>query len=423
MIAANPSPAVERIALLSKSDETGGGASRIACRLRELITGHSVRFEIDHWVGLRDPQPPLLGLHGKRLSWKAYRIARKLSYWVGLPDFLSLERRHFCLARRHAYRLFHVHDISDAISPYTLKSLAKQAPVVWTFHDCSPFTGGCIQPMDCTAFKDTHCGNCPQLGSWPLSTKIDHTSYMQTYKVRLINGVVDAVICPSEWVAQQARAAGIDASLLSVIPNAVDTRTFSPGDKKELREELGLPKYEPILLVATMDFRNPYKGWMFAHEALTRVSRPLHVMLIGANHRGIELPDQHKYFTMDRTFDRRHLAKYYAACDLLLYPSMADNCPLMLLESMACGTPAAAFGSGGIPEIITHEADGWLAARGDADALVQGIGIAMEDEAVRLAWSRKAREKVLKKFNEESFLDAHLSLYEALLNKPRSRAA
>ena len=184
MNAANQSPTVERIAFLSKSDETGGGASRVACQLRELMTRHVGRFEIDHWVGLRNPRPPLLGLHGKGLSWIAYRIARKLSHWVGLPDFLTLERWRFSLARRHAYRLFHVHDISDAISPYTLKALAKQAPVVWTFHDCSPFTGGCIQPMDCVAYKDTRCGNCPQLGSWPLLTKIDHTPYMQAYKDR-----------------------------------------------------------------------------------------------------------------------------------------------------------------------------------------------------------------------------------------------
>ena len=422
MDVANQKPAVMRIAFLSKSDETGGGASRVACQLRQLITRHVARFRIDHWVGLRDPQPPLLGLHGKRLSWKAYRIARKLCYWVGLPDFLTLERLRFAMARRHTYRLFHVHDISDAISPYTLKSLAKRGPVIWTFHDCSPFTGGCIQPMDCVAYKATRCGKCPQLGSWPLLTKIDRTSYMQSYKVALINGSVDAAICPSEWVAEQARAAGVDASLLSVIPNAVDTQMFSPGDKSQLREELELPKNEPILLVATMDFQNPYKGWKFAQQALTRISRPLQVVLIGANRQGLKLPGQHKYFIMDRTFDRRRLAKYYAACDLLLYPSMADTFGLVLVEAMACGTPAAAFDSGGIPEIITHESDGWLAARGDTDALVRGIAVAMGDEGIRRSWSRNAREKVLKKFNEESFLKAHLSLYETMLNKPRRHA-
>ena len=418
----NRSPAAVRIAFLSKSDETGGGASRIACQLRQLIPRHDECFGIDHWVGLRNPRPPLLGLHGKGFRWKAYRIARKLSRWVGLPDFLTLDRLRFSLARQHAYRLFHVHDISDAISPYTLKSLAKRAPVIWTFHDCSPFTGGCIQPMDCMAYKATRCDKCPQLRSWPLLTKIDRTTYMQAYKVALINGLVDAVICPSEWVAEQARAAGVDAPLLSIIPNAVDTRTFSPEDKMQLREELGLPKEAPILLIATMDFSDPYKGWKFARQALMRISRPLQVVLIGANRQGLELPSQHKYFIMDRTFERRRLAKYYAACDLLLYPSMADNCPLMLLESMACGTPAAAFDSGGIPEIITHELDGWLGARGDTDALVRGVDVAMGNEVIRLGWSRAAREKVLKKFNEESFLKAHLSLYETMLNKPRRHA-
>ena len=410
-----------RIAFLSKSDETGGGASRVACQLRDLIAKHDEGFGIDHWVGLRDPQPPLLGLHGKRLDWKAYRIARKLSYWVGLPDFLTMERLNFS-PRKHAYHLFHVHDISDAISPYTLKSLAKHAPVVWTLHDCSPFTGGCIYPLDCTAYHATHCGHCPQLGRWPLMTGIDRTSYMQSYKVAMINEALDAVICPSQWIAEQARRAGVDGALLAVIPNAVDSMTFSPHDRMQSRQELGLPRDAKILLLASMDFRNPYKGWEFALQALSQLQQPLYVMLIGANQRAMAFPAQHKYLTMERTFDRRRLAKYYAACDLLLFPSMADNCPLVLLESMACGTPAAAFDSGGIREIIDHESDGWLAVQGDTAALVRGIQIAMENETVRCGWSRNAREKMLKKFNEETFLKSHLSLYEALLNNPRRRA-
>lgn len=411
-----------RIAFLSKSDETGGGASRVACQLRDLMAKHDGRFGVDHWVGLRNPPPPLLGLHGRRLGWKAYRIARKLSYWVGLPDFLTLERWNFS-PRKHAYDLFHVHDISEAISPYTLKSLAKQAPVVWTLHDCSPFTGGCIYPLDCTAYLATRCGDCPQLGRWPLMTGIDRTSYMQSYKVTMINETLDALICPSQWIADQAQSAGVDGALLSVIPNAVDSETFKPYDKIRSRQELGLRKDGPILLLASMDFRNPYKGWEFALQVLSRLKRPLQVMLIGTNQGDMTYPAQHKYLTVERTFDRQRLAKYYAACDLLLFPSMADNCPLTLLESMACGTPAAAFDSGGIGEIIDHASDGWLAARGDADALVRGVDAAMEDEGVRLAWSRNAREKMLKKFNEETFLKAHLSLYDALLDKPRRRTA
>ena len=410
-----------RIAFLSKSDETGGGASRVACQLRDLIAEDSGRFEVDHWVGLRDPRPPLLGLHGRQLGWKAYRVARKFSYWVGLPDFLTLERLNFS-SRKHAYNLFHVHDISEAISPYTLKSIAKHAPVIWTLHDCSPFTGGCIYPLDCTAYQATGCGDCPQLGRWPLMTSIDRTSYMQSYKVGMINEALDAVICPSQWIADQAQGAGVDGSLLSVIPNAVDSDTFKPHDKMQSRRELGLPQDAKILLLASMDFRNPYKGWEFVFQALSQLKQPLHVMLIGANQSAMTYPAQHKYLTLERTFDRLRLAKYYAACDLLLFPSMADNCPLVLLESMACGTPAVAFDSGGIREIIGHESDGWLAARGDAGALVRGVDVAMGHEDIRLAWSRNAREKVLEKFNEETFLKAHLSLYETLLDKPRRRA-
>jgi glycosyltransferase involved in cell wall biosynthesis len=413
----SPAPAVARIAFLSKSDATGGGASRVACQLRELMARNRSRFEVDHWVALRDPQAPLAGLYGKYIGWALHRIMRKLSRLLGLPDFLSTAPLTLPRLRRRGYGLVHVHDISDAVSPYALQTLAQRAPMVWTFHDCSPFTGGCIYPLDCTAYQSTGCGDCPQLGRWPLVTRIDRTSYMQAYKVALINEKLDAVICPSEWIARQARAAGVDGSRISVIPNAVDSGTFRPDDKLKLREELGLPRDAPILLLAAMDFKSPYKGWAYARETLTRLKRPLHVLLVGANLRVIDHPGQHTYLTMERTFDRRRLAKYYACSDLLLFPSMADNCPLVLLESMACGTPAVAFDSGGIGEIIDHQSDGWLARRGNAEELVNGIDAAMDDEQLRFAWSCKAREKVLKRYDETSFLEAHLSLYESLLSR------
>lgn len=409
------------IGFVSKSDESGGGASRVASQLRNLLEKHDSRFAVDHWVGIHHDGFPTRSITGGALLSMGYRLSRKISRAIGLPDFISTERLTFLLGTYPQYNLYHVHDISDAISPYTLKFMADRAPVVWTFHDCSPFTGGCIYPMDCVAYEATHCGNCPQLGNWPLITRIDRTSYMQAYKVSLINNSINTVICPSDWIATKARSAGISADLLNVIPNGVDTRTFKPQDKRLLRTSLELPLDADIVLLATMDFRNPYKGVTFARDALAAFQRPLYVLLVGANPESVDFPPHHKYISMPKTLDRELLAKYYACCDILLFPSMADNCPLVLLESMACGTPAVAFDSGGIKEIIRDQADGWLAKQGDLKSLIRGLHTALDNKSARLAWSQNARAKILEKYNEERFLQAHLSLYENLLSSVYSR--
>jgi glycosyltransferase involved in cell wall biosynthesis len=48
------------------------------------------------------------------------------------------------------------------------------------------------------------------------------------------------------------------------------------------------------------------------------------------------------------------MAEYYAASDLLIFPSIADNCPLVVLEAMACGTPVIAFNTEGAPESVNR---------------------------------------------------------------------
>ena len=63
----------------------------------------------------------------------------------------------------------------------------------------------------------------------------------------------------------------------------------------------------------------------------------------------------------------------YSASDLFLITSVAENYPNMVIESMACGTPAVGFRTGGIVEQIEDRVTGSLAQIGDVDALVAGI--------------------------------------------------
>lgn len=405
---------LRKLALLSKSDTRGGGASRVAAQLYGLLANEG-HYEVDHWIGRAGARPPQKGLRGGAVGDLAYRGSRLFSRWIGLPDFLSTELASHLIHRRHGYDIYHAHDISDAISPYTLRALASRAALVWTFHDCSPFTGGCIYPLDCGAFVGGSCGNCPQLGRWPLRTRIDRTGYMQRYKISLINDSVAAAVCPSAWVGRQAAKAGVREDLIRIIPNAVDTVTFSPGDKAALRAELGLPQHEQIVLLLTMDFENPYKGTALARETLARLDGPVHVLLVGHHSSGADLPDKHYYHRRDRTFDSARLAKYYAASDILLFPSVAENCSLALLESMAAGTPAVAFDTGGNPELIRHQCNGWLAVPEDACALAHLVKTVLSSPAQRLSAAGQARSDVLRNHSQDMFVARHTALYDSIL--------
>lgn len=397
------------VTLASKSDERGGGASRVCGQLLRLL-GSVPHVKVEAWDASGVTAPPRRDLRGRGMENVLYRGGRLVSRKLGIPDFLmpdalSMHRR------RHLRGIVHVHDISDALSPLSLRYWSRRAPLIWSLHDCSPFTGGCVYPLDCDHFRQGHCGNCPQLARWPLETSIDRTHFMQRYKLRLIDECVHSVVCPSKWIANEAISAGVREEKIRYIPNAVETEIFHPREKAGARHLLDLPQDARIVLLTSMDFDNPYKGMSLAMDALGRQSEPLYLLLIGANSHRPEMPPNVTPIFVEQLFDRELQAQYYSCADTLLFPSLEDNCPLTLLEAMACGLPPVAFDSGGIKELVDHCVEGWLARRGDVDGLAQGLRTALSNPELLRNWSDNARSRILRFHTEKMFLDRHLELY------------
>src|SRR5205814_1168416 len=67
----------------------------------------------------------------------------------------------------------------------------------------------------------------------------------------------------------------------------------------------------------------------------------------------------------------------YNAADAIVHPALADNLPNVLVESVACGTPAVAFDVGGIGDIVKPGLTGWLASAISSSGLVDAVGEAL----------------------------------------------
>lgn len=409
------------ISIISKSGPQGGGASTVANQLANLIKAKgSVRvWKVDHWTGKDTDSSERLLLYPHGMRDILFRGSRFISRSLGYSDFLSLSITPL-RSKSKKYDLFHIHDISGTISPFALKSLRLIAPVIWTFHDCSPFTGGCIYPLDCATYQN-QCGSCPQLSRWPLLAHFDNTKKMRKWRHEIVNNHTNAIICPSHWIAEQAKIAGIKPELIRVIHNAVDTSIFQPFEKIYARKQLGIPKDVFLIFLGSSTFSNPYKGTDLALKAISALPQPVHVLLTGKNTPSSQLPLGPVYHSLEYTSDRAALAMRYAACDVTIFPSLAENFPLMLLESMACGTPAVAFSTGGIPEAIDHDMNGWLVPIGNIQGLVKGLCHAMNDKQRLLRWSSGARQKVLDCFSEKRFIDAHIALYEEIISSSHQK--
>lgn len=408
-----------RIAVISKADYHGGGASRVACELTELLNaaGHSA----DHWLSWAggDWKPQMKSLYGKLQL--PIRAANLLLRRLGLAELIPFELATLLYhGRIKQYDIVHFHDLSSAISPFTLRWLAQYTPTVWTLHDCSAFTGGCLYPMQCNHFH-TRCGNCPQIGTWPLDSWFDFTGFQQDQKRKLAASGAVKYITPSNWMAQTAFGSNLLPVVPEVLPNGINTRVFKPMDKRGLRHELGIPIDRFVVLLSAGALQDERKGTHFALEVLLSVrdlppEKQPFVLLVGHNSPEIRsrlanLDIMESGYLSDATI----LARHYAAADLFVFTSLADNQPLVVLETMATGTPMIGFQTGGIPEMVIQNETGFLSAPGNVSALADCLRQLIHSPDILAKWSRLCIERARNEYSHDRFLTNHLTLYRNLL--------
>ena len=108
-------------------------------------------------------------------------------------------------------------------------------------------------------------------------------------------------------------------------------------------------------------------------------------------------------------------AEMYAAADLFLCPSRADNLPNTVLEAMAAGTPVIGSDVGGIPDMVRPGETGWLHENDNADSLAQKIREALSQRDRWRTLQRRAREVAVAEFDIEVSARKYRRLYEELI--------
>ncbi len=113
--------------------------------------------------------------------------------------------------------------------------------------------------------------------------------------------------------------------------------------------------------------------------------------------------------------DERTLATFYAAADLSVAPSLEDNLPNTVMEALACGTPCVAFDIGGIPDMIEHQVNGYLARPFEVDDLAHGMVWCLQDHDRRFQLAYQARAKVEREFSLSHQVGRYLALFREIL--------
>lgn len=260
------------------------------------------------------------------------------------------------------------------------KLLLLGKPVVWTLHDQWAFTGGCHYSAGCDKYK-TDCLGCPQLkdDSHHLPNKV------LTHKRSLIDKSKLFIVTPSKWLSRVGRESFLFKELtIEVIPNAVETDIFRPvGDKGESKKKYNIPNDVVTILFGAPSGNIKRKGFDKLLEALetcykSRKFRKLvkkekiRVLCFGTPSSDIESVNI-PYISFGKISNDYELRDIYNASDFFVLPSIEDNLPNTLLESMACGTPVIAFDIGGMPDVISDHETGRLIPAFDTDKFGEAI--------------------------------------------------
>ena len=178
---------------------------------------------------------------------------------------------------------------------------------------------------------------------------------------------------------------------------------------------MGLPSGKRLLLFGALNVTDKRKGIDYLIEALRRMEKQdVELVVFGQVKDDIRGLFPVPIHSMGYLSDESKIVALYNAVDMFITSSLEENLPNTIMESMACGTPCVGFEIGGIPEMIDHRVNGYVANYKDAGDLANGIQWVLEHED-RLALSDACVKKVQENYTEEVVAKQYTALYEKLL--------
>ena len=289
-----------------------------------------------------------------------------------------------------------LHWVTGFINYDDIEKIRRDAKkVIWTLHDCRPFTGGCHHDEGCNGFEKD-CGRCPLLNSKNVHD-ITHyimkrsrrslTAYLNDNKnpkgsaeAEGISSVKEInIVAPGTWMAERvSRSSLFGNSRCSVIPNALDLNIFKPLNRQSLREEYNIPEDARVILTGAVHMDSPYKGFEKLKEIITKLPRDIFLLTFGRVDDLADVCDGINLRQFGYIDDESEMARIYNLADVFVLPSLHENLPTVVMESMACGTPVTAFDVGSVRDMMSHKEDGYVATCYDADDFVEGVEWCME---------------------------------------------
>ena len=346
-----------------------------------------------------------------RQKWRKY-----LGFLFATDDLISSDWILGTLEYKNA-EIVHCHNLHGRyFNLSTLQKMSLEKPVVWTLHDEWAITPHCV----CTLEGGKMWNGlfvCPNKNT-PPRLLWDNTRYLSWRKNSIYKKSKLHIVTPSQWLKERVEKTILKLQDIRLIHNGIDTNIFRTSDKIIARQKLNLPFDKKIILFLADDAKdNIWKGWGYTKQVIDEYKNNDKILFLSV---GNSAPRQDEGYVryLPRIEKKEVVALYYSASDILLFTSVAENFPLVILEAMACGLPIVSFAVGGVEEVVTHKKNGYISVYRDTESLFKGMKYVLslnKDELNNI--SRSSVEKIHNYFKKDLMISKYLALYEELAKR------
>lgn len=413
--------------LIINTSEKIGGAAIAASRLMDALRNNGIQAK----MLVRDKQTnQITVVELKKSLWRIWQFVwERIVIWKAnhfkkhnlfAVDIANTGTDITTLPEFKQAEIVHLHWINQGM--LSLKDLQKilssGKPIVWTMHDMWPCTGICHHARECNNYHQ-ECNHCPFLykgGKKDLSYQIFRKK-KELYKIAPI-----AFVTCSQWLKERAsQSALLTGHFVTNIPNPINTNLFKPRNKKNARMKLGLPIDKKLILFGSAKITDKRKGIDYFIESCKVLAQKypelineLGVVVYGKESEVLKSLVPFPVYPLNYISNEKELVDVYNSVDIFVTPSLEENLPNTIMEAMACGVPCVGFNVGGIPEMIDHLHNGYVADYKSAEDFANGIHWALSEGEYQ-SLSEEACRKVSTSYSESTIAKRYIEVYNKII--------